>query len=47
MRQKYKNVRKNKAIKLAKLKGNEQVIAENTDKKKFYKKCSNDCQKNH
>ena len=38
MRQKYKNVRKNKAIKLAKLKDNEQVIAENTDKRKEFTK---------
>ena len=38
IRQKYKNVRKSKAIKLAKLKGNEQVIAENTDKKKNLQK---------
>ena len=37
-RQKYKNVRKNKAIKLAKLKGNEQVIAKNTDRKRNLQK---------
>ena len=33
IRQKYKNVRKNKALKLLKLRGNERVLNDDTDKK--------------
>ena len=33
--QKYKNIRKNKALKLLKLRGSEQVLNDNTDKKEI------------